>query len=238
MAGRHHLPADPSLHLVPTDNPPNLAMMDMVHRAFERDINRLAAVVAERPTDPARVEAISTSWDLFYTLLENHHRAEDEALWPVLIEVHPPAAAVVLDMEQQHATLDLLLKDADYSMREWRADPGDPQKADGAAADLRDIATFAPRHLAEEESRALPLVAEYLTADQWAGFTGYNMQLNAGTQATMSWLAEGKPADVRAMIWSFVPEEIRLGPAVEWSADYDRMIATAFAVETPTSGPL
>ena len=204
----------------------------MVHRAFARDVQRLAKAVGEPNLDNQRVLAIWASWDLFHTLLEHHHQAEDDSLWPTLLTNCPDSVGVIGLMEQQHHALDAVLGTTNEAMSAWR---DAPSEASGSVAGsgLVSIAALLDEHLTAEESQALPLIAEHLTAAEWGLFTASNMQRNKDVVWTMPWLTEGKPLEVREPIWSFLSQEVLTGPAVEWANSYSANVATAFATETP-----
>lgn len=219
-----------------TTEKPNLSVMIMAHRAFARDIARLQGAVSAHPSDPERVRAIGANWDLFHTLLENHHVVEDAVLWPTLYEAWPASQPVLEEMSTQHAALDQLLTDADTAMALWVADPSD-RAADRAVELMAEIAAILSVHLADEEAKALPLVAEHLSVEQWSRFPAANMRANADVDWTMPWVAEGLDDQARALVWSFVPEEVRTGPAIRWCDSYAANLLAAFGPPVPAIHP-
>ena len=212
---------------------PNLTMMYAVHLAFRRDIDRLAAAVAAGDIDPTRQAAILSNWNLFHSLLEHHHQAEDRVLWVELLEADPDAATVVDTMAEQHEALDAALEATHTRMQAWGVNEGEVP-----LAGLTAVGELLRAHLTDEEEQALPLVEQHLTAAEWGKFTGYNMELNAGIDWTVPWLAEGKPDEVRAAIWGMLPPELLAGPAQEWSAGYAENVNTAFGVTAAVAPPV
>ena len=152
---------------------PDLTMMYSVHLAFRRDIDRLTAAVSSGDIDPVRRAAIMANWDLFHSLLEHHHQAEDRVLWVELLEADPDAAAVVDTMSEQHEALDAALEATHTRMQAWGMDAGD-----APLAGLTAVGELLRAHLTDEEEQALPLVGEHLTA--WG--MGEVHRLQHGTQ--------------------------------------------------------
>lgn len=203
------------------------SMFVMTHRAFERDARRLIDALDLTPTEPDRVTALGRAWTLFHDLLDHHHRAEDGELWPALVAAHPEAGDIVARMADQHHQLDDVLTAADRIVPAWATDPVTTPCGDARDA-IRPIAELLATHLAEEESTAVPLIQQFLPLEGWGAFTGHNMQLNAGIEWTIPWLAEGQPDDVRAGIWSLVPDPVRTGPAIGWCDSYVAHLEAAF----------
>jgi len=214
---------------------PNLQMMITVHRAFERDIDRLSSALAQHPGDAARVGALAANWTLFYTLLEHHHQAEDQALWPALLDALASSAGVVTQMEDEHHQLDGTLVQTHQDMLQWAADPV-PELAEQAIAGMAAIRDLLTGHLRHEEAAALPLVEASMTAGDWAIFTDRNMELNADVEWTMPWVLEGLPDPMRAAMWQMVPEPLRDGPLLSWCDSYSANLDAAFGI-TPSIRP-
>ena len=215
---------------------PNTGMMVMVHRAFERDLNRLRGALANDPRNAQQVAAITAYWELFFALLEHHHQAEDQALWPTLVQAYPGSAEVVAEMEAEHAALDAALVAAQGAVALWSGAP-DAQSAAAASDALGEVEQLLVGHLQHEELTALPLVDEHMTSADWGVFTARNGQLNADVVWAMPWLADGQPAPVRAAIWSFVPEPARSGAAVQWRESYEAVVVAAFGGAALVTGP-
>lgn len=211
---------------------PDLTMMFSVHQAFLRDTERLTLAVGAHTVGPDRRLAVLANWNLFHSLLEHHHQAEDRVLWVELLEADPQAATVVDMMAEQHAALDAALEGTHAQMQAWGAGEGDPP-VDGLAA----VGELLRAHLSDEESQALPLVGSHLTREAWGRFTGYNMQLNAGIDWTVPWLAEGKPDEVRAAIWGMLPPEVTDGPGRAWAAGYADNVREAFGITAAVAPP-
>ncbi len=156
----------------------DLTIMLAAHRAFRRDLTRLARAAA-RPagaprSEPARRRSVAAGWELFKRELHLHHTAEDEIIWPALRPrlAHSEHALSVLDaMEEEHSRIDPLLAAVDAAFagapeaRDW---PGEDRLADV----IDELTSTLTGHLTHEERDGLPLIGVALTAAEWrrAGF--------------------------------------------------------------------
>jgi hemerythrin-like domain-containing protein len=142
--------------------------MYVMHRAFRRDLDALAAVV---PTvdvgDRARWRVLGRRFGLFARFLHKHHSGEDAHLWPLLRE--RGADPEVLDrLEAEHAGIDPLLTSCSAALADLAAGRGDTatrQRLEDAATGLRDALGA---HLAHEERDGMALVQRHLTPADWA----------------------------------------------------------------------
>lgn len=216
---------------------PNLQMMITVHHAFERDIDRLSAALAQHPGDATRVGALAANWTLFYTLLEHHHQAEDQALWPTLLDSLASSGEVVAQMEDEHHQLDGTLIQTHQEMLAWAADPT-PELAEQAAVGMAAIRDLLTSHLRHEEEVALPLIESSMTADEFAIYTNRVMELNANIEWTMPWVLEGLPDPVRASMWNMIPKPLRDGPLLSWCDSYSANLDAAFGIAPPIRPPV
>lgn len=141
--------------------------MVLAHRVFRREFRILPALIrAAPPGDVARAEVIGSHLDNLANGLHHHHQAEDEMLWPVMLDRVGPHAAIVHRMEAQHKRLGDLLTRVEELTARWRAE---------AAADVRDelaevlaqASVTLDEHLGDEERELLPLVSEHVTPAEW-----------------------------------------------------------------------
>ncbi len=101
----------------------DLAIMLAAHRAFRRDLTRLAraaSAAASSGTDPARRRSLAAGWELFKHELHLHHTAEDEIIWPALrprLEHSEHARSVLDAMEEEHSRIDPLLAAVDAALQ-------------------------------------------------------------------------------------------------------------------------
>lgn len=98
----------PGQHAAPA-GPVDVAAMYVMPHAFRRDLMGFRAATANAQVgDRRRWAALHQRWELFATILHHHHTAEDNGLWPLLLERAAAAgdadARVVLDaMQAEHA---------------------------------------------------------------------------------------------------------------------------------------
>lgn len=143
---------------------------DMVgaHDMFRYHFGALPSLVRSvEPNDAARAGVVAEHAQLLAVLLDGHHRAEDDNMWPKLHERCPDDLQQLVDtMEAQHAQLHVALDELVTGSERW--------VARGEAADRDALAAVADRldpalreHLALEEARVLHLIDTYLTDEEW-----------------------------------------------------------------------
>src|SRR4029453_18092467 len=120
-----------------TDYKLDMTTMFAYHDALRRDLEPVAHMTAR-----------SEAWDRFTRFLHAHHDAEDEALWPVVRQAlisRTDDAALLAEMEAEHAGLAPLLEDIDAALA--RGDSGPRARA--------ELAIRLQHHLTHEEEAAL-----------------------------------------------------------------------------------
>jgi hemerythrin HHE cation binding domain-containing protein len=208
----------------------DLAIMLAAHRAFRRDLTRLARAAA-RPagslrSEPARRRSVEAGWELFKHELHLHHTAEDELIWPALRPrlVHSEHARSVLDaMEEEHSRIDPLLAAVDAAFA------GAPEAGDWPGqdrlADVIDVLTSTlTGHLAHEEKDGLPLIGAALTAAEWRG-VGFRIARRNGLSAggeMFAWMLDGAGREDAAATMGSLPPPVRLLYRTIWKPRYQR----------------
>jgi hypothetical protein len=88
------------------DGPADTTMMGVVHDALRRDIGRLQTSLAP-PAIPGddRRHALARHALWMMDFLHDHHRGEDEGLWPLVTGRNPQAAGLLAAMEAEHALI-------------------------------------------------------------------------------------------------------------------------------------
>ena len=188
--------------------------MYVTHDAFRRDLDRLeAAAQAGRTADPR----VRDGWENFKAQLHVHHNVEDEKLWPRLVPLveDPAAAALLNDMEAEHARIDPMLTEIDLAL------DGD---ADDLVVRAKELADVLGGHLEHEEEEALPLIQELMTPADWRAF-GRAMARRQGVRGVadwIPWITDGmSPADERRFLARF-PAPLRLVNRLLWAPRYHR----------------
>ncbi len=153
--------------------PHDLSGMFVAHHAFRRDLERFAAAARYTPVDDIRTwAALATRWERFGEVLHHHHTTEDTAIWPPLLDCVDAAgdagARVTLEeMEAEHEVIDPMLAACGAGFASMAAAPHRESRdrlADLVQATRESLA----RHLAHEETEALPILQRHLPADAWA----------------------------------------------------------------------
>lgn len=155
------------------DGPHDLSGMYVMHHAFRRDLDRFVAATRNTPVaETATWRALARRWHRFGTVLHHHHTIEDTAIWPPLLHrvdaAGDAAARATLEaMEAEHELIDPQLGACSTAFGSMAFAPHPDARARLAehVAMARDLLVD---HLRHEETEALPLVQEHLTAEEWA----------------------------------------------------------------------
>jgi iron-sulfur cluster repair protein YtfE (RIC family) len=193
----------------------DFTIMYATHRAFRRDVRRLAAAVeAGRAAAPQ----VLAGWENFSRQLDNHHVVEDAALWPQVearIADRPADRRLMEAMEAEHAGLGPRVTAVDAALR---------SRTDDLAARIEDLYQVMDHHFAHEEDSALPLIQDVLTPAQWRKFGLANAR-NLGVRGVavyIPWVADGSTAQERHAFMSAFPPPVRAVDKLLWERAYRR----------------
>ena len=189
-------------------------MMRARHRAFLRDLRRLAAAPPAAPDTRA-------AWERFRTFLRLHHEAERTELWPVL-----------WDRADERPVLVLLLEQAE------RERVGLVARMDAVEAALTSGRTLRP----QVERLAAALAAHHRTeaalARDAASLFGSRERCDLeweprrllgihGAADYYPWLLDGAPEDLRHEVLALLDPPDRLLYRLRWRARYERQVQAA-----------
>jgi hemerythrin-like domain-containing protein len=154
------------------EGPLDLNGMYMAHHAFRRDLARFAVAARETPLDAADVwRALAVRWEQFSGILHHHHTTEDDVLWPQLLEIvdadgNTSGRATLEAMEAEHALIDPLLAAcaAGFASMAQQPDAATQDRLAGSTEAARDTLSD---HMGHEETEALPMVQQLLSAEGW-----------------------------------------------------------------------
>jgi hemerythrin-like domain-containing protein len=142
--------------------------MGVIHRVFRREFGRAPALIRKvADGDTARSEIVADHLTFLTDGLHHHHSAEDEMLWPVLLErVGELDGELVHRMETQHETVAALGERAAELLPSWRA-TADAGTGEELANTYEKLTVALNEHLRDEEDEVLPLCAQHLTEAEW-----------------------------------------------------------------------
>jgi hypothetical protein len=143
--------------------------MLVVHALFRRELRLAAGLIRGVPAgDSRRAGVVAAHLGLVEEVLHHHHTAEDELLWPKLLQRVPDEIApLVRLMEAQHEQVDALLSRIGQLRPRWAQDAA-PARAGQLAGLYDELYAGLAEHLDAEETRVLPLVARCITPAEWA----------------------------------------------------------------------
>jgi hemerythrin-like domain-containing protein len=186
--------------------------MYVMHHAFRRDLTRfLTAVGATPPGETDTWAALRKRWEQMAVVLHHHHDIEDTALWPVLRRAAEAAGssddlALLAAMEEEHGVIDPAL----VAVREgFDAMVGHPCLDHRNALEIRVAAVREAlgRHLAHEETEALPMLQRTLSVEENAAFekaaeNGYPLRM---LPFMLCWTLDEVPDEARDRVLEMAP---------------------------------
>lgn len=209
--------------------------MVVLHRIFRREFPLLASAVRRCMEGDARwAQGIGEHADFIISALHNHHTAEDEYLWPVLLERAQPHASLVRRMEEQHLAVADPLARAGQLLAEWRRAPA-RAAGDELATALTQVHESLAGHLDEEEATILPLISEHIMVAEWEDFGQRSFEKFPKSALPVmlgQMLESATPAEAELFLRklpAFVPVMWRL----VWHRGYDRYIRRVRGLDRP-----
>jgi iron-sulfur cluster repair protein YtfE (RIC family) len=200
----------------------DLALMNVLHDAFRRDVERLARAAARAGSDgPEARAALLLGWHGFKRELHHHHQIEDTHIWPLMRRklVDRPDEVAVLDaMEAEHTLIDPALEAVDSALT-------DPQGERGELADrVDDLAGILHSHLSHEERAALPLIKQTITAREWSSLNRSSMRGMSyrWISELVPWVVDGLPEPRQDIALRAIPAPMRLLHRYRWQPRYER----------------
>jgi hemerythrin-like domain-containing protein len=147
-----------------TVNTQDMLLLHGVYRREFADISRLVESVPE--SDLARARIVGDHITFMLSALHHHHAAEDDHVWPILQLRVTRSKADIQRMMDEHSAIATAVQRVETLLVPWRtsADRGSARLLASAATGL---AALVNEHLDDEERVALPLIEQYLRADEW-----------------------------------------------------------------------
>jgi hemerythrin-like domain-containing protein len=154
------------------EGPLDMSGMYVIHHALRRDLDRFVRAVERTPLEDAAVwQALAGRWRQFASMLHHHHTIEDASIWPPLLErvdgTGVAGARETLEaMQAEHGRIDPTLAGCTEAFDTMASGP-DAATRDRLVGLVDEARDLIGRHLAHEETDALPLVQQHLPAEAW-----------------------------------------------------------------------
>lgn len=150
-----------------------VAYQRVLHQVVRREWRLLGELAGWAPPgETERTTTLTRHADLIGRILLHHHTIERDAVWPALLRALPAdrtaAVRAALDgWTRQCARIDGMVRDVSTVGRQWQVS-GTAAARDAFALACLDLANAVDAQTAEEETDLLPLLAEHLSAGDWA----------------------------------------------------------------------
>jgi hemerythrin-like domain-containing protein len=186
--------------------------MAIVHRTFRKAFTEGAALIRANPTpSPERVAFLTNHAEFGLAMLHHHHEAEDEYLYPLLMERVPDQVEHTDHTRRQHEEVAVAIDAALAAVRAWRDNPS-LATGEAAAASFEALNESLQPHLDEEEQTIVPLAAATLTQAEWdhLGELGQKGIPQKMMPVAFGMLLEPLDESERAYMKSHLPAPVRL----------------------------
>ena len=142
--------------------------MRVLHSVYRREFWLAPSLIrGVADGDTARAVVVDRHLDLVEGALEEHHNAEDEVLWPLLLDRVPvDVAPLVRRMDAQHQLVTTALSRIKAQRRIWVQEARAAVGVD-VAEQYQSLYHALVEHLDDEETNIMPLVAQHLTVAEW-----------------------------------------------------------------------
>jgi hypothetical protein len=221
------------------DGPADTTMMGVVHDALRRDIARLQTSLAGPAIpDDDRRHALARHALWMMDFLHDHHRGEDEGLWPLVTGRNPQAAGLLAAMEAEHALIVPAADRLSATARRYDLEAGAVQQRELAAV-LDELAAVVLPHLAREEADVLPLVSASISHAEWRDWEQVRNVKGKSPRylaRRAHWLMDGLDPDRYQVLIHLVPPPARLVIVHGFARSYRRACAARWGAELPV-GP-
>jgi len=150
--------------------PSDSFQMAMIHRTFRTEFGNLSGLIrAVAQGDTKRSTLFGDYLGNMILVLEHHHTAEDEVLWPKFRARTSIGAIEIERVEREHVHIAELI-DKVQSIRPSWTGSADPRLAEQLSDAVEDLSASANEHFDHEERNIVPLIGEYITPKEWKDF--------------------------------------------------------------------
>lgn len=154
--------------------------MVFIHRVFTEAFGN-----ADRYVTEEKFEVATRYYQAVLNFLLQHHGAEDEILWPRLIERSAIDAERVKMGVAQHESINAALYKLCDQLAAWKAGPSETHAALFREA-LKSTAPIVAEHLQYEESVLLPICEANIEVEEWRQLPGYALRGLSGEDLMMT----------------------------------------------------
>jgi iron-sulfur cluster repair protein YtfE (RIC family) len=188
--------------------PADTRMMNIVHQALRRDLQRAATALELTPPPGERQRvAIADHLGWMMEFLRGHHESEDVGLYPVVRARRPDAADLLDQMDDDHQTIARSIDAVDLAASTYGA-TDEPSARTRLVAALGDLDEVLLPHLQREEELVLPIAAAALTDAEWQAIEHeHNVKHKTIAQLGREghWLIDDASAADRETVLGLVP---------------------------------
>ena len=183
-------------------------IMAIVHNSLKRDLRRVRAALTGDPAPAGRQRrALGEHVEWLMEFLHDHHKAEDDGLWPVVRERNPAAAELLASLEADHQRIAPAIGPLVAAGKQYAATTTDgPREALVAAIDA--LSEVLLPHLDREVNEAMPVVSASIAKADWDHWNDtFNVKPKGLLQLGIEghWLLDDIDAEGRDVVVHLVP---------------------------------
>lgn len=191
-----------------TAAPADTRMMNIVHQALRRDLDRAMTALEATPSPADRQRAaIAEHVGWMMDFLHAHHESEDAGVYPLVRARRPDAAGILDEMDRDHQRIAPAVDAVEAAASAYgRAD--DPTARTDLLASIRHLNESLLPHLKREEDEAMPIVSDTLTEAEWLAIEQeHNVKPKGMAQLGREghWLIDDASPEDRAKVLGLVP---------------------------------
>ncbi len=175
-----------------TTSPPlplaDATAMIRFHRIFREALDAAPRFIGEVAAgDHARADHVGGYYANVLALLHAHHEAEDDTIFPWMLERLPEHAELINRGNAEHEAVVGRLEAAEEALVSWRAAPSDGSRAE-LLSTLDTLGESLIEHLDHEEAEVVPLIGQCIDVAEWGAMSANAFQRFSGDKP---WLVIG-----------------------------------------------
>lgn len=162
--------------------------MMAVHQVLRDAITNAPVLIGgAKHGDIQRAAVVGSYYDNVLRFLQVHHHAEDELVWPKLLERAPARTELVQGMVADHERIHQGLDRATAALPRW-ASSGDTGAAGELTTAIDELGSALIPHLDREEREIVPVISDHLSEEEWGEMPGHALRAFDGDKV---WLILG-----------------------------------------------